>query len=107
MFFDDPEGYFTFKDYVDKLIDNLYQFSKNENNKRKVYKVVFKIVQRRKLQKKIRFMMPGYNDRLKGWEKDQLDQYNISERDIKMSPGKDKSEKVIPNGEPGIAQNGL
>jgi hypothetical protein len=28
MFFDDPEGYGRFADYVNKLIDNFYQFSK-------------------------------------------------------------------------------
>ena len=82
MFFDDPNGYGKFTAYIDKLIDNFYQFSKSQYKKRKSYPVVSKVITRRRLEKKLRFQMPGYCERLRRWEAEILESKNISLQDL-------------------------
>lgn len=77
MFFDDPEGYSRLADYIEKLIDNLYQFSKKEYYQRTLYKVISKVIMRRKLQQKVKFLMPEYTQKLKDWEHNTLERHNI------------------------------
>lgn len=82
IFFDDPEGFPRLSDYAEKLIDNLYQFAKGEFIKRKMYKVISKLIMRRKLQQRLKFLMPEYSERLKDWEFNTLERHNIDKEQI-------------------------
>lgn len=77
LFFDDPEGYSECNDYIEKIIDNYYQFAKDQSNRRMKLKLVSKILERRKLQKKVKFTMPLYTDTLKQWEGEVVKKHNL------------------------------
>lgn len=77
LFSKDPEGSPRLLEFVDKLIDNLYLFSKDEYDKRIFLKAVSKIRKRKLLQSKIRKTMPQYCDILKNWEIEEINKYNI------------------------------
>ena len=73
-----PHGFTRYCDYIEKLIDNFYQFSKIQYTKRIRLRVISKINKRKKLHKKLIKLMPAYANQLKGWEKKVMKDHNIN-----------------------------
>ena len=82
-FYDDPDGFYRYSDYIEKIIDNLYQFSKFQYDKRVSLAMASKLSRRRKLHKKLLKVMPMYCEQLKKWEKSMMKKYRIRKSLIK------------------------
>lgn len=83
LFDKDPEGAPRLGEYIDKLMDNLYLFSKELYDKRTMLKLVSKIRQRKALQGKIRATMPQYCEILQNWETEEMKKRNIGNEFIR------------------------
>lgn len=77
IFFDDLKGFNRLADYIKKLIDNFYKVSKQEYTKKKLFRVISKLIMRRKIKKRLENSMPVYCERLHEWENSVLDRHNI------------------------------
>ena len=77
IYYEDPEGVETIIEYVDKLVDNVYQFGLNQHQKRQNYKIIRRVLFRRKVQQRIKFLYPVYFERMRRWEEEILEKFNI------------------------------
>lgn len=82
MLFNDPEGYSRLKDYINKFIDNIYQYANRFKERKIQVQIRKRIIEYRKLMLRLRSKMFAYSQILQDWINAKMEKYNILKSDI-------------------------
>lgn len=79
---EDKDGYWKIRNYVLKILSNVYSFSNFHYKKRERYSILSKIAKRREIRSMLESMYPLYCVRLLQWEKDMMYKHNIQYEEL-------------------------
>lgn len=99
LFMDDPEGEDRIKDYILKVLNNFYAFSLHVTEQRNFNLLKDKILERKKLQKRVTYTMPAYCKILKAWEDNIIKRHNIKRQQLENFIISSSHLKNNPDGE--------
>lgn len=73
IFFDDPDGHMVVSDYLNKIVELLYEKSRKQYLDLQMGYSLDRLQLRKKIYDKVYILMPNYSERQKSWESYQIE----------------------------------